>query len=112
MIEVVVEDGLAIIGEILLGVGLAFGGIEFGKSLGVDLLVASDVKCADESLRTFFDLNVNREVVLGAVIVVIDFGLNFGLAESVGNVQGLEIGDVALEQCSAVASEGKELAGG
>ncbi len=72
MIEVVVEDRLAIIGEILFGVGLAFGGIEFGKSLGVDLLVASNMECADQSLGAFLNLNVNRDVVLGAVIVVLN----------------------------------------
>ena len=86
MIEVVVEDGLTIVGEILFGIGLAFGGIEFREGLGVDLLVAHDLKRADEGLRAFVNLNVNRDVVLRAVIVVVDFGLNLDLAESVGNV--------------------------
>ncbi len=51
-------------------------------------------------------------MVLGAAIVVVDLGLNPGLAESVGNVEGLEVGDVVLEQGSAVASAGEDLAGG
>ena len=70
------------------------------------------MQCADESLRAFLNLDVNRDVVLGAAIVVVDLGLNLGLAESVGNVQGLEVGDVVLEQGSTVASAGDDLAGG
>ena len=73
--------------KFLLGVGLAFAGIEFGKCLRADLSGCRQSEtCADQSLRAFFDLNVNREVVLSAVVVVVDFGLNLDLAESVGHV--------------------------
>src|SRR6202167_2266480 len=34
----------------------------------------------------------------GAAIIIFDLGLDFGLTESVGNVQGLKTGNVVLEQ--------------
>ncbi len=86
MIEVIVEDGLAIVGEILFGVGLALGRVELRECLNVNFLVSYDVKRSDDSLRGFFDLNVNRDVVLDAVVVVVDLGLNLDIAEPVGNV--------------------------
>src|SRR6202051_2909008 len=46
-------------------------------------------------------------MVLGAVIIFINLGLNLSLPKSVGDVQGLQRCDVALQQVSTVASTGK-----
>lgn len=112
VIEVVVEDGPAVGREILFGIRLTGRSIQLGKRFRVNLLISDDVECADESLRAFFDLNVNREMVSGAAIIVVDLGFDLGLAESVGNIQGLKTGDVVLEQGFTVASWRKETAGG
>ena len=56
------------------------------------------MECPDKSLRAFLNLNMNCELVLGAAIVVVDFGLNLGLAKSVGDIEGLQAGNIALEQ--------------
>src|SRR4029077_15411365 len=86
VIEVVVEDVLAVIGQVLFGVGLAVDSLEVGERLGVNLLVAQYLYCPVKSLPAFFNLNVNRKVVVGVVVVVVNLGLDLGLAESVGDI--------------------------
>ena len=86
MIKVVVEDSIAIYGEILLGKRLPWVGSQFGEGLGLDLLIADDLEGADKSLRTLFDLDVNRELICPVMIIVVDIGLNLGFAETVGNI--------------------------
>src|SRR5258708_11087674 len=97
MVEVIAENGLAIAGEILFRVGLAGGCAQFRKLLGVNLPVAHNLKSSNQSLRALFNLNMNRQMIQGAVIVVIDFRLDLRLTKSVGDVQGLQSGNVALE---------------
>src|SRR6266851_653833 len=80
--------------------------------MGVNFLVADNQERSNQSLRTFINLDVNRQMIWSASIVVVDPGLNFGLAKSVGDVHSLEISDVALEQGTTVASMGKESGGG
>jgi len=95
----------------LFGIGLAGDGIQFRKCFGLDLLISGNLECADKSLRSFLDLNVNCQTILVVVIVVVNFGLNFGLAETFGNVQSLKTGDIILEQGFGVAAGRKKLAG-
>src|ERR1700722_3300879 len=87
VIKVIVEDGLAIVGKILVGVRLAGRVRKFGKRLGVNFLVSNDAKCTDERLRASLDLKVDGERGLRAVIVVVDFSLNLGLTEPVRHVE-------------------------
>ena len=110
-VEITVKNFLAIIGQFLIGVGLAGFGFEIVEVLDLDGVVAGDVKIADASLRAFVDEQADREVILGTVKVVVDVGLDFCVAKSVGDIERLKVLDIAFEQSAAIASMG-ERAGG
>ena len=83
VIEIVIQDVFPVGRQILLRIGLAFGRAqERTELIRGNLLIADNAEGANQRLRAFCDLHVNRQPVC-AFMVVLHLGLDLYLAKTV-----------------------------
>ena len=104
VVKVIAENSFPIVRQILFGVRLARLCAGFRKFAKRHLLRAQHIQLADDCPHALVDMNMHRQLVVRALIVVVHFGFNLDLAKSARSVESFQSRNVAFEQGLAVTA--------
>ena len=107
MVKIVVQDGIAVVGNVIIRKWLPLLGIKQTAQLVLGTaVIPNDVERAHQGLGTFVHLQLDRQLVLYAPVVIDHVARDLDFSKALCPVKRLQSPDVTRQQRLAVAAVG------